>query len=331
MMESPSSSPPVSPDNREDTTAQEQATSVNVRESSDTHWSDSNDTETEAGLTTSGRGSRRPPLLDSRFSCNICFEAVTEPVVTQCGHLYCWPCLYRWLEPGIYPNEREGLLSGTNTGMPPAHAPVDESRRCCPVCKAECSIPTIVPIFVRNEPPSPQQHVRKQQRHGTQHQSDVQQDTTRQEDASDAPQEPLESVSTSGQDLPAADETSGLRRRLRFRSHDSDIPDVPSRPAPSSPQRRSNSPNPYNAPMPQQTHYRPPLSHGLAHSLWQSLSYTPGESSQQIPSLHQNRLAGGGQHPPPPYAVAQDDDATEFLWRLLLMLGSFVIFCLLIF
>ncbi|KAF0923819.1 hypothetical protein E2562_007682 [Oryza meyeriana var. granulata] len=31
------------------------------------------------------------------FECNICFEMASEPVVTSCGHLFCWPCLYQWL------------------------------------------------------------------------------------------------------------------------------------------------------------------------------------------------------------------------------------------
>jgi hypothetical protein len=30
------------------------------------------------------------------FECNICYEIPQEPVVTFCGHLYCWPCLYRY-------------------------------------------------------------------------------------------------------------------------------------------------------------------------------------------------------------------------------------------
>lgn len=29
------------------------------------------------------------------FECNVCLELASEPVVTLCGHLYCWPCLYR--------------------------------------------------------------------------------------------------------------------------------------------------------------------------------------------------------------------------------------------
>ena len=31
----------------------------------------------------------------SAFECNICYELAQSPVVTPCGHLYCWPCLYR--------------------------------------------------------------------------------------------------------------------------------------------------------------------------------------------------------------------------------------------
>mmetsp|Transcript_7905 Transcript_7905/g.11402 ORF Transcript_7905/g.11402 Transcript_7905/m.11402 type:complete len:377 (-) Transcript_7905:577-1707(-) len=93
-------------------------------------------------------------LKDSRFSCNICLDAVSEPVVTQCGHLYCWSCLYRWLEPGILPEERKGLLPQSAQF---GNSIVDTSRRRCPVCKAECSVQTLIPLYVRNEQQNQQQ------------------------------------------------------------------------------------------------------------------------------------------------------------------------------
>ncbi|CAG9583717.1 conserved hypothetical protein [Leishmania major strain Friedlin] len=35
------------------------------------------------------------PAVD--FSCAICLDTATEPVVTRCGHLFCWECLDHWL------------------------------------------------------------------------------------------------------------------------------------------------------------------------------------------------------------------------------------------
>ncbi|KAK7199908.1 Zinc finger (RING finger) protein [Novymonas esmeraldas] len=31
------------------------------------------------------------------FSCAICLDTASEPVVTRCGHLFCWECLEHWL------------------------------------------------------------------------------------------------------------------------------------------------------------------------------------------------------------------------------------------
>jgi E3 ubiquitin-protein ligase RNF5 len=58
----------------------------------------------------------------SYFDCNICLDLASEPVVTCCGHLFCWPCLYRWLH---------------------LHSEAKE----CPVCKGEVSIKTLTPIY----------------------------------------------------------------------------------------------------------------------------------------------------------------------------------------
>ena len=28
------------------------------------------------------------------FECTICLESAKEPIVTKCGHIFCWPCIY---------------------------------------------------------------------------------------------------------------------------------------------------------------------------------------------------------------------------------------------
>nr|AGT15936.1 zinc finger, C3HC4 type family protein [Saccharum hybrid cultivar R570] len=61
---------------------------------------------------------------NSNFECNICLDVAKEPVVTPCGHLFCWPCLYRWLY---------------------AQSPFCE----CPVCKGVVLKENITPIYGR--------------------------------------------------------------------------------------------------------------------------------------------------------------------------------------
>lgn len=82
---------------------------------------------------------------DSRFDCNICLDPVNdEPVVTACGHLYCWSCLYKWLKPG----STTTLPYDTNTTTTTTSSRSTSSSR-CPVCNMSCSIDTVVPIYVR--------------------------------------------------------------------------------------------------------------------------------------------------------------------------------------
>jgi len=151
---------------------------------------------------------------DNRFVCAICLETVSdEPVVTRCGHLYCWPCLYQWLQPGMLLSEYRAAFGSPTTattttdepnhnGMMPnrnssgtgatasgnshgggggglnflsemttsynnqnqqaaahAHAHHDrpynpaggiynERRRCCPICKAGCTVDSVIPIYI---------------------------------------------------------------------------------------------------------------------------------------------------------------------------------------
>lgn len=30
----------------------------------------------------------------AKFECNICLDIANEPVVSTCGHLYCWTCIF---------------------------------------------------------------------------------------------------------------------------------------------------------------------------------------------------------------------------------------------
>ncbi len=54
---------------------------------------------------------------DGRFLCSICLEALSdEPIVTRCGHLYCWLCLYTWLEPSINDRKYSAAFGGGSSG-----------------------------------------------------------------------------------------------------------------------------------------------------------------------------------------------------------------------
>lgn len=60
------------------------------------------------------------------FECNICLDLAQDPIVTLCGHLFCWPCLYKWLH---------------------GHSQSQE----CPVCKALVEEAKLVPLYGRGK------------------------------------------------------------------------------------------------------------------------------------------------------------------------------------
>lgn len=66
------------------------------------------------------------------FDCNICLDFANDPVVTLCGHLYCWPCIYKWFH------------------VQSASLPSNEYPQ-CPVCKAEISHTTVIPLYGRGQ------------------------------------------------------------------------------------------------------------------------------------------------------------------------------------
>ncbi|KAI8089216.1 uncharacterized protein BX664DRAFT_358789 [Halteromyces radiatus] len=58
------------------------------------------------------------------YDCNICFDTAIYPVLTVCGHLFCWVCLSRWLE-------------------------MQTMNPTCPMCKAGCPQNKIIPVYGR--------------------------------------------------------------------------------------------------------------------------------------------------------------------------------------
>lgn len=73
------------------------------------------------------------------FDCNICLDPVQDPVVTFCGHLYCWPCIYKWIH-------SQTVLSELDTDEHKQHPQ-------CPVCKDEVSEKTLIPLYGRGLAP----------------------------------------------------------------------------------------------------------------------------------------------------------------------------------
>lgn len=79
-----------------------------------------------AGEESSAAGGAAASDQGGSFDCNICLELAQDPVVTLCGHLFCWPCLYRWLQ---------------------MHSICQE----CPVCKASVEEEKVIPLYGRGK------------------------------------------------------------------------------------------------------------------------------------------------------------------------------------
>lgn len=72
------------------------------------------------------------------FDCNICLDSVHDPVITLCGHLYCWPCIYKWIHYKSVSNENQ-----------------EKQTPQCPVCKTQVSQQTLVPLYGRGQSTKP--------------------------------------------------------------------------------------------------------------------------------------------------------------------------------
>ena len=71
-------------------------------------------------------------MEDEKYQCHICMDTARKPVVTPCGHLFCWVCIYHWLR-----SNQEYLT--------------------CPICKSGLEISMLRPILSPNEPPERQE------------------------------------------------------------------------------------------------------------------------------------------------------------------------------
>lgn len=89
--------------------------------------------------------SAEPTISNSKndcFDCNICLESAHDPVVTFCGHLYCWPCIYKWLDV-------------QSSSVEP------DQQQTCPVCKAEISHTSLVPLYGKSNSESEEKKLQK--------------------------------------------------------------------------------------------------------------------------------------------------------------------------
>ncbi|KAM5578126.1 E3 ubiquitin-protein ligase RMA1H1-like [Rosa sericea] len=69
------------------------------------------------------------------FDCSICLDSVHDPVVTLCGHLFCWPCIYKWIQ----------------FQTPSSESQENQKQPQCPVCKTEISESSLVPLYGRGQ------------------------------------------------------------------------------------------------------------------------------------------------------------------------------------
>lgn len=108
----------------EETTAEHKHTRHSASTADEKKTSDINQKK-ETGFECNVSYSRR--AREDHLHFQICLDTARDAVLSLCGHLFCWPCIHRWLE------------------TPPGHCT-------CPVCKGALSREKLVPIYGRNSP-----------------------------------------------------------------------------------------------------------------------------------------------------------------------------------
>ncbi|EGG23774.1 hypothetical protein DFA_05910 [Cavenderia fasciculata] len=114
------------------TTTSTTTTSTNTTSTFTSSTTPKNESPTTTTSTTSNNNENDNNNNDEgsdMFECNICFDTVNEPIVTQCGHLFCWSCIFQWLQ--------------------------HNASQQCPVCKAPISEEKLIPIYGRGNSSDP--------------------------------------------------------------------------------------------------------------------------------------------------------------------------------
>ena len=70
--------------------------------------------------------SKKPSESGNNFECTICLDTAKEPVLTKCGHMFCWPCIYNWID------SKGGKAK-------------------CPNCKNEITKDDLIPVYSNTE------------------------------------------------------------------------------------------------------------------------------------------------------------------------------------
>lgn len=98
-----------------------------------------------------GCGCRRTPSdVEGEHAFVTSLETATDPVVTSCGHLFCWPHLY---EVRTFPMPRlRRYIADLTVRLHLKWFETVRSNPTCPACKSTCSPSQVTPIYGRGRP-----------------------------------------------------------------------------------------------------------------------------------------------------------------------------------